>query len=315
MRRALVVGLDDYPFSQLSGCVADANRIADILSNDYDGSPNFSCQRILSPPTTVTRAMMREGTERLFRDDPEVALFYFSGHGTVNNLGGYLVTPDAEAYDQGVAMQDILIFANNSAAREVIIILDCCHSGALGQIPVIDNKLVVIREGVSILTASRDSQAAVEIGGEGLFTSLVCDALEGGAADLVGDVTIASIYTYADQALGPWDQRPLYKSHVSKLIKIRRSEPAIEPNILRLLPSIFKSPDEEITLDPSYEPKVDPHHPQHEETFGYLQQYRNAGLLNTIGADSLYEAAINSKTCILTPKGQFYWRVASSNQI
>lgn len=315
MRRALVVGIDDYHTDPLEGCVRDANRLSTIISRHYDGTPNFACQQLTSPPNAVTRATLRRNIELLFRDDPEVALLYFSGHGTVNNLGGFLVTTDAQVYDEGVSMVDVLTLANNSRAREILIILDCCHSGAFGQLPAINNMSALIREGVSILTASRDSQAAVEIGGEGLFTSLVCDALDGGAADLVGDVTVASIYAYVDQALGPWDQRPLYKSHVSKLLKVRRAIPVIQPSVLRRLPEIFKSPNEELYLDPSYEPTADPKHDAHEDVFRCLQQYNRVGLVIPVGEDHMYTAAMKSRSCRLTSLGRFYWRVASSNQI
>jgi len=318
MRRALMVGIDrydNYPAASLRGCVNDARRIANILSHHYDGSPNFSCQLLLSPPDSVTRAALRRGIQLLFQDDPEVALFYFSGHGTVNNLGGYLVTRDARSYDEGVGMTDVLTYANRSRAREVVVIIDSCHSGAFGQLPAINNETAILREGVSVLTASRESQAAVEIGGEGLFTSLVCDALEGGAADIVGDITAAAIYSYVDQALGPWDQRPLYKSHVSKLLKIRRAEPVIEPTILRLLPTIFKSPTEEYKLDPSYEPTIEPRNEENERIFRNLQQYNRAGLVVPVGEEDMYYAAINSKSCKLTRCGQFYWRVVTSNKI
>ncbi len=315
MRRALFVGIDDYPSAQLKGCVNDANRLADILARHHDGSPNFACQRLLSSEAQVTRPILRHRIEHLFRDEADVALFYFSGHGTVNNLGGYLVTQDANSYDEGVSMTDVLTFANNSNVEEAIVILDCCHSGQFGQPPAIDNKTALLREGVSVLTASRESQAAVEIGGEGLFTSLVCDALESGAADIIGDVTVAAVYAYVDQALGPWDQRPLFKSHVSKLVKLRRAAGTIKPSIVRLLPEIFRSPNDMLQLDPSYEPTTEPRNEQNETTFAYLQKFNRAGLLVPVGADHMYDAAINSKCCALTPLGRFYWRVASSNQI
>jgi hypothetical protein len=318
MRRALVIGIDkydNYPHASLKGCANDARRVAEILSRHYDGSPNFSCQCLLSPPNNVMRSVLRKNIELLFQDAPEVALFYFSGHGTINNLGGYLVTQDAKSYDEGVAMTDVLTYANQSKAREVVIIIDSCHSGAFGKLPAINNEAAILREGVSVLTASRESQAAVEIGGEGLFTSLVCDALEGGAADVVGDVTVAGIYSYVDQALGPWDQRPLFKSHVSKLLKVRRAEGAIEPSVLRLLPTIFKSPSDEFKLDPSYEPTAEPRNKDNEKVFRYLQQYNRAGLVIPVEEKDMYYAAMNSRTCKLTRCGQFYWRVVTSNKI
>ena len=119
MRRALCVGIDNYSFGPLQGCVSDAERVAAVLRRHHDGSPNFDC-RILTGPlqidhAPVTRPALREAIELLFRDEPDVALLHFSGHGTVNNLDGYLVTQDARKYDEGVAMSDVLKCANDSS--------------------------------------------------------------------------------------------------------------------------------------------------------------------------------------------------------
>src|SRR4051812_15009806 len=122
-------------------------------------------------------------------------------------------------------MADVLKMASASTADEVVVLLDCCQPGHLGSIPAIRNDGILLREGAWIITASRGGQPSVEVAGGGLFTSLVVDALEGGAADLLGDVTITAIYAKVEAALGAWDQRPLLKSHVSKVIAIRRCEP------------------------------------------------------------------------------------------
>ena len=118
MRKALFVGIDDYPGSPLSGCVHDATRMHDLLRLQHDGSPNFGCRKILSSEEKITRPILREAIDELFKGDPDVALLFFAGHGTVNNLGGYLVTPDAKKYDEGIPMVDVLTLANKSSAHE-----------------------------------------------------------------------------------------------------------------------------------------------------------------------------------------------------
>ncbi|MCH7772667.1 MAG: caspase family protein, partial [Bacteroidetes bacterium] len=228
MRRALIIGIDDYTGAPLSGCVNDANIIYESLSRHEDGSPNFDCMLLTAPRDSIKRSILKKNIEELFAHDADVVLFYFSGHGTITNLGEYLVTQDAEKYDEGVAMSDVISLANKALIREIVIILDCCHSGAFGEIPSLDNERAILREGVSILASSRTSQTSLEIERSGVFTSLVCDALKGGASDLCGNVTVANVYAYVEQALGAWDQRPLLKSHVSKLITLRYCKPEIE---------------------------------------------------------------------------------------
>ncbi|MHA6711011.1 caspase family protein [Dehalococcoides mccartyi] len=312
---ALLVGIDDYQSSPLAGCVSDANHILTRLCRHYDNSPNFECRVITAPKEKVTRASLKQAVEDLFTRKAEVALFFFAGHGTVNNLGGYLVTQDATKYDEGLAMTDLLTIANQSPARERIIILDCCHSGALGQLPVVNNDAALLKEGVSILSACRESEASVEDGEGGLFTSLVCDALNGGAADVCGKVTVAGIYAYVDEALGGWDQRPLFKIHVSKLVPLRNCPPSVGLDILRMLPEYFKRSGDEYPLDPSYESTVKGHNPDHVKIFGHLQSMRAARLVTPVGEEHLYFAAMNSKSCRLTALGVHYWHLANSGKI
>ncbi|MDJ0733760.1 MAG: caspase family protein [Nostocaceae cyanobacterium] len=315
-RIALLVGIDSYPNAPLFGCVNDATRMCSLLRHHYDGSPNFECKKLLSSSVNlITKQRLRQAMKTCFSKSAEIALFFFSGHGTVNSLGGYLVTPDAQQYDEGVSMNDLLAFANQSPAQEKIIILDCCHSGAFGKLPSVDNARVILNEGVSVLSACRDTESAVEKDGGGLFTSLICGALEGGAADVCGKVTVPSAYAYVDQILGAWDQRPLFKSHVSKLVSIRNCIPSVPLKILRLLPTYFSSPSDEYSLDPSYEPDAEPHNLKHEEIFEHLQKLRAAHLIEPIGEEHMYFAAINSKSCKLTPLGKFYWSLAHKEKI
>ena len=51
----------------------------------------------------------------------------------------------------------------------------------------------------------------------GLFTSLLLEALKGGAADITGHITPGGIYAYIDKALGPWEQRPVFKTKCNSL--------------------------------------------------------------------------------------------------
>lgn len=53
MRKALVVGVNDYPFGALGGCINDANAIANILETHGDGSPNFDVRLMTSPSDVV----------------------------------------------------------------------------------------------------------------------------------------------------------------------------------------------------------------------------------------------------------------------
>jgi hypothetical protein len=315
-RLGLIVGIDHYNNSQLTGCVNDALQLNEVLSKNYDSSPNFACKLLISSNGEITRSGLKGYINQLFSSNADMAVFYFAGHGTANNLGGYIVTQDAEKYDEGVPMLDILTMANQSSIREAVIMLDCCHSGAFGAIPTIANDKVLLREGVSVLCASRATEPAIEQGGSGIFSALVCEALYGGASNLIGDVTVADVYSFVSRNLGPWDQTPLFKCHVSKLIPLRRCDPTIDRSTLRLLPKYFKSPDDEFRLNPSYE-FTSPSYSGKEtgEIFDHLKTCRAAGLLMPVGEVSMYSAAINSKSCRLTKLGQYYWNLAQGGRL
>ena len=77
----------------------------------------------------------------------------------------------------------------------------------------ISSNETVLGEGVTIMTASSRDQYAVEDGitGHGVFTELLIQGLLGGAADVGGNITPASLYSFVDQSLGAWEQRPLLK--------------------------------------------------------------------------------------------------------
>jgi hypothetical protein len=316
MRRALLVGIDDYPSAPLSGCVNDAEAMDRLLSRHDDGGVNFDTQLLTSDHEHVTRARLRESIEVLFADPAEVALFYFSGHGTENDLGGYLVTADATVYDEGVSLTDVLALANRAVhIREVAIIIDSCHSGWLGTVPAADNTHASLREGLSILSASRSSQASLEQDERGVFTELVCSALEGGAADILGNVSVASIYAYVDQAFGAWDQRPLFKSHISRMLSLRTAKPAIDIAILRRLPDWFETPDAEFPLSPRHEPTAKPQDSEAEAAFRCLQRCNRVKLVEPVDEEDMYYAAINSTGCRLTALGRFYWRLAAAERI
>ncbi|MBD8206703.1 caspase family protein, partial [Microbacterium sp. CFBP 8801] len=307
----------DYPSMPLHGCVNDANAIASLLEANHDGSPNFEVVLRTSETAQITRAQLRSDLERLFAhgSDTDVALFYFAGHGTENDLGGYIVTPDFESGDEGVNLSEILSRANASAAKECVIILDSCMSGALGASPSANNNAASVSEGVSILTAARAGQTAAEINGNGMFTELVCAALEGGAADVLGNVSAAAVYTYVEEALGAWDQRPLFKAHLGKVESLRKTSPSVSVQTLRLLPTWFPTADHIFPLDPEYEDTQPNSDPTKVAIFKQLQKCRDAKLVEAVDEEFLYFAAMNSTGCKLTLLGQRYRKLAAERRI
>lgn len=313
MRKALIVGLNDYPSAPLKGCVNDAHKVLSALERNANGSPNFSVRPILN---SVTRPELRSAIKDLFSGDSEIALLYFSGHGLVNSDGGQIVTTDAESFDEGISMDEVLKIANGSQAREKVIILDCCHSGIFGTSSIggSDN-ISYLSDGLTVLTASRKEEFAMEIKGAGVFTSLLVDGLMGGAADLRGNITPGSLYAYIDEALGAWEQRPIFKTNVSRFTSLRKVDPMIPLETLRKISIYFHSPEEEFKLDPSFEFTEDSSVEENVMIFKDLQKFVSVGLVVPVDEDHMYYAAINSKSCRLTALGYQYWRLAKEGKI
>jgi len=182
--------------------------------------------------TAISRKQLKEDVISLFTDDSEIALFYFAGHGHVEDAGGYLVTSDCTDGDDGLSLEEVLGFANDSKAKNKILILDSCYSGVAGTPKSLGDK-ALLSEGMTILTASSKDQYAQEANGSGVFTSLLVDALNGGAANLLGDITPGSIYAHIDQSLGAWEQRPIFKTNVKAFTSLRKVAPPIQLSDLK----------------------------------------------------------------------------------
>src|ERR1700748_3077318 len=150
-----------------------------------------------------------------------------------------------------------MAFAKQSSAENKIIILDSCHGGIIGDRPG-NQGVAEIGAGMTLLTASTADQYAFEgaNGAPGVFTDLLVDALEGAAANLVGDVTPGSVYAHIDQSLGPWGgQRPVFKTNVKTFVSLRKATPPIPLVDLQPLATHFPRAGYEFKLDPAYEPE------------------------------------------------------------
>ncbi len=117
-KRALIIGIDKYNhpgINDLSGAVKDARAMEAVLATNEDGSPNYDCRTYTSPGAwPVTRGFLRGKWDGLFSNFDEEILFYFAGHGTPTDIGGFLVTQDAGPDDPGLSMQELVDRANKS---------------------------------------------------------------------------------------------------------------------------------------------------------------------------------------------------------
>ena len=329
MKKALVIGIDDYPSAPLNGCVNDAVAVANTLERNGDGSPNFSVRLLTSNDEKVETHLMSEALSELFEGDADTALLYFAGHGIINpdTNAGYIVSQNGSKGAWGISLSEILGLANRAypKIKSTVIILDSCHSGFAGEVPALGNdQIAAIGAGVTILTACHRDGTAGESNGHGLFTDILLDGLGGSSADICGRITPAALYAHVDQTLGPWEQRPIYKANVQSFITLRQVSPKIPLETLRRLPKYFPDAARVFALDPSFEPdrenvpdefKDIPVNEENAKIFKELQICNRHGLITPVDAEHMYYAAIGSTGCKLTSLGAHYRKLAENKRI
>lgn len=326
MRKALFIGIDNYEVNKLFNCVNDATALSTLFQYNDDGSVNFATKELLNEE--ATRANTRKHIKELFDGDSEMVLLYFSGHGLDDEKDGVIVTVDFDEDDYGLRMEEILSLANRSKCKNKIIILDCCKGGLFGKSHGIVGDNSSLSNGLTILTATTETGLASDgdfIDGHGLFTKLMIEALKGGAYDILGRVTPGSVYAYIDQALGAWEQRPVFKTNVSEFSIIRQGYPRIPLQTLQKITKYFNKPNMEMTLDPSFEEtnikggyhaEKEPYAvPENTAILKDLQKLNRNGLLIPKDAAHMYDVVMESKSCILTPLGKHYWNLVKKKKI
>jgi hypothetical protein len=214
----ILVGVDrfnDQTFASLRFCKNDLEAMARVLGNAD------ICDFEVVALHNGTRDEILEALERTTQSltPGDKFLFYFAGHGRRSPQSGrlYLIANNTKADSlraTGVPIDDVLNIIRESRCTNRAIVLDCCHSGAIGQEFCGGDLSPAFAElarnsGIYILTAStaielaaeREVEAVGGVTGNGIFTKYFVEGLETGNAssDENGLITIDSIYDYVQQ--------------------------------------------------------------------------------------------------------------------
>jgi uncharacterized caspase-like protein len=230
LRKAVLIGIDNYETDRLDACVNDAKKMAEMLEKHEDGRPNFEVTLCIS---NETEEELGNHINQLFNQPYEAVLLYFSGHGQISQDSGFLKLPDGNSFDPGIPMNYLLSTANKSSAKHKIIILDCCHSGCIDENDRGAKTVIKLNTGVTVLASSLPSEKATILNQQSLFTNLVLEALAGRAANSNGEITTTSIYSYVEGLMRSTTQHPVFKANISELLSVRNVIPKYENNILR----------------------------------------------------------------------------------
>ena len=143
LRRALLVGINDYPGAPLRGCINDVKQMQDMLKR-YFGFQDDGIKLVLDK--TATADGIKAGLEWLAQggnDTDAVRVFHFSGHGTqVADQNGD--EPDGSdeclvPYDYqqvGMITDDVLktYYDRFPASGNLSLVMDSCHSGSVNRV-------------------------------------------------------------------------------------------------------------------------------------------------------------------------------------
>jgi hypothetical protein len=214
VRSALVLATAEYGdegLSRLRSPVNDAEAVGRVLADPAIG--NFDVTMLVNE----TEARQRREVGRFFADRgrADLLLLYISCHGLKDERGDlYLAASDtqlgnlaATALPAGLINQ----LMTDSRSQAVVVVLDCCYSGAFGRgmAPKAAGDVDVLKRfsgrGRVVITASSALEYAFEGtdlasdgGGSSVFTSAFVRGLETGQADLDqdGQVTADELYEY-----------------------------------------------------------------------------------------------------------------------
>jgi serine/threonine protein kinase len=223
--KALVVGINSYKDCPLNCCINDAEEISNILR-----FPEYDYDVIMHLDNHACRDNIVESLVNLFHDSVENRiLFYFSGHGFSTKFGNFLVTHDHKFYEPGIELSFLskLISSSNNSGRNILIILDCCHAGAIqlktSYISYLSNNNLkssfsALPEGSAILAACRFNETTAEdiSVGHGIFTWYILEGLLGKAANENGDVTALSLHDYISRSmLSKGESTPIFRGDLA----------------------------------------------------------------------------------------------------
>ncbi|WP_330277639.1 caspase family protein [Lentzea sp. NBC_00516] len=214
-RYALIIASHEFADPGLSSLRApahDAARLGEVLANPRIGG--FHVRTLINSPA----AEVNEAVEDFFadREPDDLLVLHFSGHGVKDEAGELHFATSSTKLSRlagtAVGADFVARRMNRSRSRRIVLLLDCCYSGAFGRGMVARAGGTIGLEeqfggsGRAVITASSAMEyafegAAVADSSEGepsVFTSALVEGLESGDADRDqdGHVGLDELYEY-----------------------------------------------------------------------------------------------------------------------
>jgi Caspase domain len=161
-----------------------------------------------------SRQEMADATERFFAEasTSDTLLLYYSGHGRRPRSGLILCCRDtiiSRPLATGLTSDALNKMITQSPARVIIVILDCCYSGAFkGEQELQDAFAGKGRFVIAATSASEEAKDAEERGAASPFTTALVDGLRGAAASTGDELTMQDIAEYVEGDVADLHPRP-----------------------------------------------------------------------------------------------------------
>ena len=234
---ALLIGISEYPdgLKNLPAAIEDVSALQKVLQDKTLGGFDE-----VKPLVNLSAEQMRREIELWYRklQSDDMALLFFSGHGLKDERRDlYFATNNTEKEREqlvratAVAARTVHDSIRYSRCKHQIVILDCCFSGAFGDVLAKDDGEVPIEdalgaEGRVVLTSTNSvgySFSNEEGEGPSIYTRYLVQGIEKGAADLNGDgwISVGELHEFASR-------------------KVQEESPAMSPKIITLRDEGYK---------------------------------------------------------------------------
>ena len=189
-RLAIVVGVGDYlnrGFRKLNYTVSDANEMAKSLEeNGLFTIIKITDETELKPTWSNINSALDDAVELSELGILKTFVFYFGGHGLVDNGINYIAPMDADI-DRiditTISMNDVINKAKQMKETKTMLLLDACRSPANGEKGGEGGWTDMGDTGISILYSSEQTEPSYEDPQleHGVYTYYLLEALEGNA--------------------------------------------------------------------------------------------------------------------------------------
>jgi hypothetical protein len=217
-RIALLVGNEKFGpesgLTNLEGPCNDVKALESVLGDRERGE--FEVSTFPDQPRHIVMPALEQVLGTVTQND--LMLLFYAGHGKLDRSGRLCLatadTQESALYSTSIPAAELRNVIANSSCGAVVLLLDCCYSGAAGREftrgSVVEQlKLMQETQGLHVLTATTGYQTARELQSEpggpvmGKFTHAIAEGVKSGSADSDNDglITLYELRRYLEKTL------------------------------------------------------------------------------------------------------------------